>query len=169
MRTERGGASLAQPAPSGSANLCGFRACSHERCNYRQQRSCGQGNIFKPVCHSFCSQGGSAWSWGVVVSQHALRQTPQPPTPQADPPQDQADPPRTRQNPPQDQADPPGPGRPLGPGRPPRDQADPPGTRQTPRTRQADTPQDQADPPRSRLQHTVYERPVRILLECILV
>ena len=35
---------------------------------------------------------------------------------------------------------------------------------------QADTPPDQADPPPgSRLQHTVYERPVRILLECILV
>ena len=60
---------------------------------------------------------------------------------------------------------PPGPGRPLpGPGRnpsrpgrpPPRDQADPP-----PRTRHT--------PPGSRLQHTVYKRPVRILLECILV
>ena len=35
---------------------------------------------------------------------------------------------------------------------------------------QADTPLDQADtPPGSRLQNTVYERPVRILLECILV
>ena len=45
---------------------------------------------------------------------------------------------------------------PPGPGRPPWDQADPPG--------------DQADPPPgSRLQHMVYERPVRILLECILV
>ena len=36
-----------------------------------------------------------------------------------------------------------------------------------------DPPQDQTspgrEPPRSRLQHTVYERPVRILLECILV
>ena len=27
---------------------------------YRPQRSCDQGNIFTPVCHSFCSQGGSA-------------------------------------------------------------------------------------------------------------
>ena len=27
---------------------------------YRPQWSCGQGNIFTPVCHSFCSQGGSA-------------------------------------------------------------------------------------------------------------
>ena len=56
----------------------------------------------------------------------------------------------------------------------PPDQADLPRTRQTPWTRQtprkqADPP-DQADPPwGSRLQHTVYERPVRILLKCILV
>ena len=70
-------------------------------------------------------------------------------------PPDQADTPQTRQTPqdqadPRDQADPPGPGGPPRPGRPPLDQADPP-------------------PPGSRLQHTVYERPVRILLECILV
>ena len=25
---------------------------------YRPQRSCGHGNIFTPVCHSFCSRGG---------------------------------------------------------------------------------------------------------------
>ena len=87
---------------------------------YRPQRSCGQGNIFTPVCHSV-HRGGSA-------SVHAG----------IPPPLNQADPPRTRQTPPQDQAD---------------------------------TPPDQADaPPRpGRLQHTVYERPVRILLECILV
>ena len=56
---------------------------------------------------------------------------------------------------PPDQAD-----TPPGPGRPPRppDQADHP----APRTRQ--TP-----PLGSRLQNTVYEWPVRILLECILV
>ena len=35
---------------------------------YRPQRSCGQGNIFAPVCHSVHR--------GVVVSQKALRQTP---------------------------------------------------------------------------------------------
>ena len=29
---------------------------------YRPQRSCGQGNIFTPVCHSFCSQGGGGLS-----------------------------------------------------------------------------------------------------------
>ena len=72
------------------------------------------------------------------------RQTPLPGTRQT-PPQDQADPPGTRQTP-QDQADPPGPGK------PPWDQADTP----PPPT-----------PPGSKLQHTVYEWPVRILLECI--
>ena len=68
------------------------------------------------------------------------------PPDQTPPPQDQADPPQIRHHPPapRDLADPP-PDQtppPLGPGRP---------------------------PPGSRLQHTVYERPVRILLECILV
>ena len=43
----------------------------------------------------------------------------------------------------------------------PPDQADPPGRENPPAGR---TP-----PPGSRLQNTVYERPVRILLECILV
>ena len=33
----------------------------------------------------------------------------------------------------------------------------------------ADTPREQTPPPEGRLQHTVYERLVRILLECILV
>ena len=28
-------------------------------CCYRPQQSCGQGNVFTGVCHSFCSQGGS--------------------------------------------------------------------------------------------------------------
>ena len=58
---------------------------------------------------------------------------------------------------PRDQADTPRPARhPPGPDRPPWDQAD--------------TPWDQTDPlPGSRLQHTVYERPVHILLESILV
>ena len=43
----------------------------------------------------------------------------------------------------------------------------PPGSRTPPGWR---TPPGNGEPPpRSRLQHTVYERPVRILLECILV
>ena len=108
---------------------------------YRPQRSCGQGNIFTPVCHSVHRGGGSA-------SVHAGI----PP-----PPRDQT-PPRADTSP---RADPPGPDPPG---------ADPPG---------ADTPPSGPDtplrtrhlppPPGSRLQHTVYERPVRILLECILV
>ena len=51
----------------------------------------------------------------------------------------------------------------------------PPQTRYTPRTRHTSPPDQAHLPPRadtplgSRLQHTVNERPVRILLECILV
>ena len=99
----------------------------------------------------------------------------------------QGEPPRTRQTPPGTRQ------TPLGPGRHPPDQADPlprqgeppgpgrtPQTRETPPPDQADPlgpdPPDQADPPGTgrhppgrRLQHTVNERPVRILLECILV
>ena len=68
------------------------------------------------------------------------------------------------ENPPRDQAGPrPTAGRtPPGPGRPPPDQAGPP-VRENPPWDQADTP-----PGRS-LQHTVNERLVGILLECILV
>ena len=85
-------------------------------------------------------------------------------------------PPGTRQTPP-------GRRHPPEPGRPPWEQS-PPRTRQTPREQtppQEQTPprsrhppgsgrppRDQT-PPGSRLPHTVYERPVRILLECILV
>ena len=34
---------------------------------YQPQRSCGQGNIFTPVCHSFCSQGGGSVSVHVGI------------------------------------------------------------------------------------------------------
>ena len=51
--------------------------------------------------------------------------------------------------------------KPPGPGRAPRTRQTPPGPGRPPRTRQT--------PLGSRLQNTVYERPVRILLECILV
>ena len=60
--------------------------------------------------------------------------------------------------PPQDQADPPRWRPPLGPGRAPLDGEPPPN---------GEPPQDGEPPPGSRPQHTVYERPVRILLECI--
>ena len=89
---------------------------------YRPKRSFGQGNIFTPVCHSFCSQGVG----GVP-----------------------------------DQAHPP-----PGPGTPPGTRYTPPGTRYPPRD-QVHTP---PPPPRSsNLWNTVNDRPVRILLECILV
>ena len=71
-------------------------------------------------------------------------------------------------NPPTRQT-PPGADTPLGAD--PPDQADTPPWEQTPPPGPGRHPPDQADPPPlgSRLQHTVYEQPVRILLECILV
>ena len=106
------------------------------------------------------------------------------PRDQAEPPPHQADttiPPGTKENPPRTRQTPP----PTPPGTkenpptrqtPPRDQGEPPfppRTRQTPPPSppdQGEPPRDQADPPPGRtLQHTVNERPVRILLECILV
>ena len=43
---------------------------------YRPQRSCGQGNIFTRVCHSFCSQGGvclnACWDNTTPPSGHIL-------------------------------------------------------------------------------------------------
>ena len=78
-------------------------------------------------------------------------QTRQTPPLGADPTPWEQTPPRTRQTPPPGADTPPGEQTPPSPG-----QADPPWARQTP-------------PPRSRLQPTVNERPVRILLECILV
>ena len=73
---------------------------------YRPQRSCGQGNIFTPVCHSFCSQGGVCLSacWDTMpVSRHP-------------PPGPDTTPPRTRHPP---GADPPGPDTPPGADTPP--------------------------------------------------
>ena len=124
--------------------MCGHHGSSvGQVLYYRPQRSCGQGNIFTPVCHSFCSRGGSA-------SVHAGIQPPQDQTPRPGrhPPRS-IHPPGTRQTPP--------------------DQADTPQTRQTPPPDQADTPQTRQTPPGSRLQHMVNEWPVCILLECILV
>ena len=107
----------------------------------------GQGNIFTGVC---LSTGGSA-------SVHAGIYPPgsRPPPPGADPLQDQT--PREQTRPPEQT--PPN-QTPLGADTPPSEQTTPP----TRHPLGADTP-----PPGSRLQHTVNERPVRILLECILV
>ena len=68
------------------------------------------------------------------------------PPDQGEPPPDQGEPPWDQGEPPLDQGEPP----PWDQGKPPPDQADPPTPGRT-------------------LQHTVNERPVRILLECILV
>ena len=114
----------------------------------------GQGNIFTGVCLS--TEGG-----GVSASVHAGIYPPDqtPPHPeQAPSPPDQTPPKQT----PPDQT-PPG-------SRHPPDQT-PPGADtppdQTPRSRHP--PREETPPTRSRLQHTVNEQPVRILLECILV
>ena len=101
------------------------------------------------TCVWFCSQGGSPG-----------RENPPgantPPPEQTPPQQGEPLPPGTRQSPRTRQTRPPWSRHPRPPrsGRPPG--ADPPD--------QADPP-----PPGSRLKHTVNERPVRILLECILV
>ena len=103
-------------------------------CLYRPQRSCGQGNIFTPVCHSV-HRGGLSACWDATPRDYV--------PPGTTYPRDYIPPGTTY---------PPGLGTPLG--------------LQTPRTMY---PPDYVPPPGSRLQHTVYERLVRILLECILV
>ena len=138
---------------------------------YRPQRSCGQGYVSTRVCHSV-HRGG-----GVSGQAPQTRQTPPagrtPLEPGRPPPAGRT--PRTRQTPPlagrtPRQGEPPGPGRPPQQGElPPGPGRHPPSTENPPRPGRP-TPQDQADTlPGRRLQHTVNERPVSILLECILV
>ena len=82
------------------------------------------------------------------------------------PPPGQADTPPSQGEPPRDQADPPGPGR------TPPDWGEPPQARENPPLPDQGEPplgQGEPPPPRRKLQHTVNEWPVRILLECILV
>ena len=134
---------------------------------YRPKRSFGQGNIFTPVCHSVHS-GGS----GKENPPQAWR------TPHHGEPPTMESPPRTR--PPPSMETPPGMEKPSAMENPPR--PDPPGPDttplawRTPRTRppmitprHGEHPRAWRTPPQSRLRHTVYDRPVRILLECILV
>ena len=125
---------------------------------YWPQRSCGQGNVFTGVCLSTGGVGGGCLPQCMLGYQT--------PPDQADP-LNQADPPRPGRPTPWDQAD------------TPPDQADTSLTRQTPpQTRHPPTqtrhpqpptpPRPGRPPPGSRLQHTVYEQPVRILLEAFL-
>ena len=137
--------------PRGSANPGG--ALTYY---YRPQRSCGQGNIFTPVCHSV-HRGVPGLGGGI------------PQGTEADPP-DQAHTPLDQTHHPPDQTHHP----------PPRTRHTTPQTRHPPTRHPPDQthhplPLDQTHTPQtrhplgSRLRHTVYEWPVHILLECILV
>ena len=122
----------------------------------------GQGNIFTSVCQEFCPQGGGGGSASVHAGMHPSGTRPDPPgtrpprpgTPGPDTPSGPYQIHPGSRHPP----DPPWTRHPLPQSRPPHP---PPGSRHL-RTRHP-------PPPGSRLQHTVNERPVRILLECILV
>ena len=149
-------------------------------CFYRPQRSCGQGNIFTPVCHSV-HRGGFLPQCMLGYQPPRTTQNPPPGTTPPGPHPPGTTPPRTRHppvpDPPPPRTRPPPPGTtppypwdhttpwnqtptPPGPHHPPRTRAPSPGPDPPPR--------DQV-PPGSGLQHTFYERPVRILLECILI
>ena len=128
--------------------------------HYQPQQSCGQGYVFTCVCDSV-HRGG------------VCHPPPAPDQAERTPPDQAGRPPQTRQGEaPPDQADPPPPPW-TRQGEPPRTRENPPrpGRENPPPGPGRETPPDQAGrtPPGSRLQHTVNERPVRILLECILV
>ena len=121
---------------------------------YRPQRSCGQGYVFTCVCDSV-HRGGLR----VGRSPWAGRTPPG------------SRPPQAGRNPPPRQGEPPTPGRENPPRADTPPGADPPWAGRTPPEQKPPPLPPRADttPPGSRLQHTVNERPVRILLECILV
>ena len=119
---------------------------------YRPQRSWAK-VIFSQVCLSTGGGRGVILSacWDPPGSRHPPEQTP----PEADPPE--ADTPPGADTPPPGADTPP-------------DQTPPgPDTPQSRHPREQTPPRTRHPPPGSRLQHTVNERPVRILLECILV
>ena len=136
---------------------------------YRPQRSCGQGYVFTLAV--ILSTGGSA-SVHAGDTTPTAKETPLPRRPPC-----QGDPPPRR---PPCQGDTPCQGDPP-PRRPPTKetpyQGDPPLLRRPPLPRRPPCPPCQGDspaketppPPGSRFRHTVNERSVRILLECILV
>ena len=110
-----------------SATIRLYSYCVYSVNFYRPQRSCGQGNIFTPVCHSFCSQGGRG-----SASVHA-----------GIPPREQTQPPREQTQPPREQTQPPGSRHPLWEQIPPWTRHPP-----TPQTRLpgADLPPEQTSP-----------------------
>ena len=119
---------------------------------YRPKRSFGQGNIFTPVCHSVHREGGSG-----------KENPPRPDTPpNGEPPWTRPDTPPDGEPPPQTRHPPDGEPPPRPDQTPSLMENPPPGWR-TPH------PHGMENPPGGRLRHTVYDRPVRILLECILV
>ena len=126
---------------------------------YRPKRSFGQGNVFTGVC---LSTGGGGCLPQCMLGCHT-------------PPPDLADLPGSDTITPPDLADPPDQIPPPRPGRPPRIRHHTPPDQTPPPPDLADPPSPPGSdttphpPPGSRLQHTVYERPVRFLLECILV
>ena len=115
-------------------------------CFYRPQRSCGQGNIFTPVCHSVHGGGSPLGRMPPQTRQTPLGADTTPP--------DQADPPPGADTTHPDQADPPsGPGRPpLGTDTTPPEQTPSPQeqTPPPPRTRQIPPPEQTPPPPRPR-------------------
>ena len=111
--------------------------------------------MFLQVC--VCPQGGGGEGVCLSACWDAI-----PPPGLGRPPPDLADPPRSHTTTPQIRHHHPPPGSDTTTTTTP-DQTPPP---PPPRTWQTPPP---PPPPGSRLQHTVYERPVRILLECILV
>ena len=67
---------------------------------YRPQRSCGQGNIFTPVCHSLCSWGGGVFLSACWDTTPPWEQTPPwSRHPQSRHPQEQTPPHRTKYTP----------------------------------------------------------------------
>ena len=113
---------------------------------YRPQRSCGQGNIFTPVCHSVCRGGGGLPQCMLGCHPPDQADPPRSDTPLDQTPLGQGRPPlRPGRHPPQDQADtPPRPGRSPRPGRQsPPNPISPPPTQPS-----SQPPRDQADPPR---------------------
>ena len=64
------GAALTHLLPCRCRSIVSFALPSNFTLCYWPQRSCGQGNIFTPVCHSFCSQGGVCLSACPPVSRH---------------------------------------------------------------------------------------------------